>query len=132
MRDVAGDADEKRKGVLGGGDRVSAGGVHHDHATARGGIHIHIVHAHTGTADDAELRGGVEHGSGDFRLTADDESGKFGDDFDEFGFGQAGVHNDLKGAAVGEFINAALGNRIGHEDLGFGRGHFRNEMVRFV
>ena len=106
--------------MLGGGDRVSAGGIHHDHASARGGVHIDIVHPHPGTANDSELRSGLEDGGGDFRLTADDESGKFGDDFDEFGFRQAGINNDLEGAAIGEFVYAALRNGIGHEDLGFG------------
>ena len=106
--------------MLGGGDRVSTGGIHHDHATARGGVHIHIVHPHPGAADDSEFRSGLEDGGGDFRLTANNESGKFGDNFDEFGFGQAGIDYDLEGAAVGEFVYAALRNGIGHEDLGFG------------
>ena len=73
LRDVAGDTHEEREGMLGGRDRVAAGGVHDDHAMAGGGVHIDVVHTDSGAADDLELRGSFENGCGDLGLAANDE-----------------------------------------------------------
>ena len=42
--------------MLGDADGVSARRVHHQNAATRGGIHVHIVHADTRAANDAQLR----------------------------------------------------------------------------
>jgi len=100
--------------MLGGRDRVAAGRVHHNDPVARRSVHIHIVHANPGAADDLQFLRGIEHGGRDFRLAAHDQSGKFRDERDEFGFLEAGVDDDFEGAAGGEFFDTALGNRIGY------------------
>ena len=87
LRDVAGNADEEGKGMLGGGDGVSTGSVHDDDATARCGIHIDIVHAHACAADDLQICGSFQNSGGHFGLTADDESGELRDDFDNLSLG---------------------------------------------
>ena len=110
--------------MLGGGDGVSTGSVHDDDTTARCGIHIDIVHAHAGSADDLQICGGFQNSGGHFGLTADDESGEFRDDFNNLRLGQTGFNNNLESAADREFIDSTLRHGIGYEDFGSGKGHF--------
>ena len=124
LRDIAGDADKERKGMLGGGNGVATGSVHDDDTTTRCGIHIDIVHAHAGTTDDFEICGGLKDGGGHFGLAANDEGGKLWNDLDDLSLGQTGFDNNLESAAGGEFINSTLGHRIGYENFGSGKGHF--------
>ena len=124
LRDVASDTDKEGKGMLGGGDGIATGSVHDDDTTARCGIHIDIVHAHTGAADDLQVRSGLQNSGGDFGLAADDESREFRDDFDNLSLRQTGFDNNLESAAGGEFIDSTLGHGIGYENFGSGKGHF--------
>jgi hypothetical protein len=110
--------------MLGGGDGISPGSVHDDDPSACGGIHIDIVHTHTGATDDFEICGGFEDGCRHFGLAADDKRGELGDDLDDFRFRQAGFDDNLEGAADGEFIDTTLRHRIGDENFGSGKGHF--------
>ena len=41
-------------------------GVHHHDAPLRGGVHVHVVHAHARAADDAQFRRRLDHLAGDF------------------------------------------------------------------
>jgi hypothetical protein len=110
--------------MLGGGDGIATGSVHDDDTTARCGIHIDIVHSHTGATNDLQVRSGFQNSGGDFGLAADDESREFRDDFDNLSLGQAGFDNNLESAARGEFIDSTLGHGIGYENFGSGKGHF--------
>ena len=110
--------------MLGGGDGISSRSVHDDDTTTRCGIHIDIVHTHTSPANDFEICGGFKDGSSHFGLAADDESGKFGDNFDDLSLGQTGFDNNLESAAGGKFIDTTLRHRIGYENFGSGKGHF--------
>jgi hypothetical protein len=110
--------------MLGGGDGISTGSVHDDDTTARCGIHIDIVNANTGTADDLQIRGGFQNSGGHFGLTADHESGEFRDDFDNLSLGQTGFNNNLESASGGEFIDSTLRHGIGYENFRSGKGHF--------
>src|SRR3546814_636189 len=50
--------EHQRDGVLGGGDGVAVGRVHHDNSTSRGCRNVHVVDADAGAADDLQLVGG--------------------------------------------------------------------------
>ncbi len=130
LGNAAGNAHDEGKRVLGGRDRVAAGGVHHDYAVAGGGIDVHVVHTDARTADDFEFRSGIENGCRDFCLAAHDECGERGDDFEKLGFGKSGLDDDFEGASCGEFIDTALGNGIGDEDFQSGRWHFLLGFIR--
>jgi len=53
---LAGESDHKAQRQLGDGDRVSAGCVHDDDATAGRGFGIDVVHAHARADNHAKLR----------------------------------------------------------------------------
>ena len=59
--------------MLRGGDDVGGGGVHDQYATAGGRLHVNVVDAHAGPADDAELLAGLDDLGGDLGAAADDE-----------------------------------------------------------
>ena len=81
--------------MFGSGNRVSAWSIHDDHTLSGRRLDIDIVHTDPGTADDLEVRCGLEDLRCNLRLAANNKRGKFRDDFNEFGFGQAGVDNDF-------------------------------------
>ena len=55
--DVAGHRQHERQRVLGHGDGIGAGSVHHRNALAGGGIQIDVIDAHAGAPDDPQLTG---------------------------------------------------------------------------
>jgi hypothetical protein len=61
LRDLAGEREHHRDGVLGGGDGVAEGRVHHHDAARGGGGDVDVVDADAGAADDLEPRRGVQH-----------------------------------------------------------------------
>jgi hypothetical protein len=58
-------------GVLGRGDRVAEGRVHHDHAPRRRGFDIDVVDADAGAADDLEIAWPRPPGSSAVALVAE-------------------------------------------------------------
>ena len=66
----------------------------------------------------------LDHLGGGLRLAADDQRLEFADDFEQLLRLQADLHRHVEQAAVGEFINAALGDGIGDEDFGLGHGNW--------
>ena len=54
-RDLAAQREQHGNRVLGGGDRVAVGGIHHDNAALRRRCDVDIVDADAGPADDLEL-----------------------------------------------------------------------------
>ena len=120
--DFAGDRHEEREGVLGGGDGVSAGGVH-DHDAALGGcIDIDIVHANAGAADGFEVLGRGNDVGADLGLTADDEGRILGDYLEKLVVRQSRLEGDVELSAFGEGIDPALGDGVGDKNFRFGHG----------
>ena len=55
-RNLAGDREQQRDGVLAGRVAVRARGIEHQHTGARGGVEIDIVDADAGAGDDTQVR----------------------------------------------------------------------------
>ena len=53
-RDLAHQSEQHAHGVLGGRDHVAVGRVDHDHALARAGVDVDVVHADAGPAEDPQ------------------------------------------------------------------------------
>ncbi len=119
LRDGPGGRNQEGKRVFGGRDGVAVGRVHHDDAPARRGLDVHVVHAHAGAADHAQVGGGFEHFGGDFGLAAHDERGVAGDFCDQFAFGErlARVDVHFEQTALADFLDAARRNGIGNQDF---------------
>ena len=60
FRDLAGQRQHQRDGVLGGGDGIAEGRVHHDDALGGGGRDVDIVDADAGAADHLQVLGRCE------------------------------------------------------------------------
>ena len=100
------------------GDRVARGRVHHHDAALGGGFNIHIVHAHAGASDDAELGRGFEHVARHLGFGANDHRHRVGHDGQQFGFGQTlGQNDDLKFRSLLEQGDSFGGNRITNQYL---------------
>ena len=114
--DVAGGGTHESEGVLGGGNGVSGGRVHHNHAVGIGGITIDVVDADAGAANSLEPGGGGEDLGGDLGLGANDESIVFADDFQQF----VGREPDLEisgDVRMGiEKLNTDFRNRVGDQN----------------
>ena len=110
--DFARRAKQEREGVLGRGNRVAAGRVHHDHAAPRGRVHIDVVHADAGAPDHAQPRPGIHDGRRDFRLAAHDDAAELRDHFDQRRFAHSGVGGNVERAITRHLVDATLGNRI--------------------
>ena len=106
--------------MFGGGNRVPAWRVHHDHPSSGGLGHINIVDSHTGASDNPELRSSVQHHGGDFRLAADYDSAEIRNDFCQIGFAQAGLGRNFERAVARQFVDATLRNRIRDQNLRYG------------
>src|SRR5690606_31254880 len=78
-----GDGEHQCDGMLGGGDGVAEGRVHHDDAAARGGGDVDIVDADAGAADHLEVGGGSDQLLRDLGGRADGEAVILADDFEE-------------------------------------------------
>ena len=112
---MAREGQHQGQGLLGGGDGVALGGIHHQHAAAGGGLHIHVVHAHAGAADDAQLGGGLDHLSGDLGAGADHQALVVADDRLELLGWQTGAHIHL--GHLGEDVDPRLIDGIGNQNL---------------
>ncbi len=116
LGDFAGEGQEHREGQLGGGDGVPAGSVHHHDTPLGGGFDIDIVHAHSGAADHFQFGRGFHHLAGDFGLGTDHDGHGFGDEGNEFGFGQTLVeHGDFEFRPLLEQGNALGRNWVANQ-----------------
>ena len=66
LRDVAREGQNHGHGMFGGGNGISTGNVHDDHALTAGRRHIDIVDAHAGAPDDLYFLARGENLGGDF------------------------------------------------------------------
>ena len=72
--DLTGECEHQRDGMLGRGDRVAEGRVHHDHAALGRGLDIDVVDTDARPADDLEIGCGREHLGRDLGRGADREA----------------------------------------------------------
>ncbi len=120
LGDVARQRDEQRDGVLGGGDVVALGRVHH-HDAARGGArHVDVVDADPRAPDHAQLLGGVDHLGGHLGAAADHQAVGVADRLEQLVGSQARPVVDLEAGRPLEDLEALGGELVADEDLGHG------------
>ena len=121
--ELAGDGEHQGDGMLGGGDRIAEGRVHHDDALRGRRRHVDIVDADAGAADDAELRRGGEHLVADLGRRADGEAVIVADDGEELllVLAEIGLVVDVD-AAILEDLDGGLGELVGDENARGGHG----------
>ena len=112
---VARQRQHQGQGVLGRGDRVALGRIHHDHAPLGGGRHIHVVDTNAGAANDAQLGGGLDDVGGHLGAGADHQGVVLADDRLELCRRQAGAHIHL--GHLGEDVDPRLIDGIGNQNL---------------
>ncbi len=83
LGELAGERHHHRDGVLGGGDRIAEGRVHHDDALLGRSRDIDIVDADAGAADDLEVLGRRDDLLGDLGGRADGEAIIVADDLEQ-------------------------------------------------
>ena len=115
--------------MFGGGDGISAWGIHDDDATFGGGIDIDIIDSDACASDDFEMGSGVNDLGGGFGFAADDEAVKFADDGEEFIGFEAEIDGDIEKFTVAKLINTALGDGIGDKDFRFWHKISKNEVA---
>ena len=107
---------EHEEGQFRRGDGVAAGRVHHDDAPGRGGVHIDVIDAHAGAANDFQLRGGLEDFLGHLRFRTDDNGVRVRDERQEFGLGETLVEDGhFEFRALLEQGNSLGRNRIANQ-----------------
>ena len=124
LGDVAGERHHQGEGVLGRGNGVTAGRVHHDDAVFGGDGDVDVVDPDPGASDGAEDAGtGFDDGAGDLHARAHDDAFVVRCVFDEFGLAEPEFDVDDEAGRL-EKLNAFIGNRIADEDaaLAHGRG----------
>ena len=115
--DFAGEREQHRDGMLGGGDRIAERRVHDDDAARRGGGHVDRVDADPGAADDLEAgQRGVQDRRGDLGRAAHREPVIIADDRRQLVGRQAGLLVDLD-AALAEDRRGARVHLVGDQDL---------------
>ena len=82
LRNSSCDRKQKRKGMFGGGNGVSAGRIEHDNSASGRGFNIDIVYADPGATDYAQTRSGIQDLGGDFRFAAHDDGAELRDKID--------------------------------------------------
>ena len=130
LRDLAGERHHHGDRVLGGGDRVAEGRVHHDDPARRGGGDVDVVHADPGAADHPErvgLRDDLGRGLGG---RADGEPVIPGDPRGEGVriLSEIGLEIGLD-PAVAEDLHGGVGKLVGNQDLGHRKCSFRRTRV---
>ena len=73
LGNVAGLGENQTQSVLGCGNGVGSGRIHHHDASSRGSFGVHIVDSDAGPCDDLQLLGGCQHFFCDLRLRTHDE-----------------------------------------------------------
>ena len=102
LRDLAGQREHQGDGVLGGGDRVAEGRVHHDDALGGRGRDVDIVDADAGAADDLQVLGRGENLRRHLGGRADGEAVIVADDLEQLVLvlAEIGLEVDLDAAVL--------------------------------
>ena len=122
LRNLARYGEQQRKRVFGSRDSISAWRVQHDDATARRCLNVDVIHSDTRAAHDTQFVTGIQNFGRDLCLAAYHQCAKRRNQVDKFTLVQAGFNRDLQRVLAREFVNPALRNGIGDEDLR--RSHF--------
>jgi hypothetical protein len=117
--DLAGDGEHHGDGVLGGGDRVAEGRVHHHDPARGGGGEVDIVDADAGAADDLESVGLLQQRGGGLRGGADGEAVIAADRGGQRLriLAELGAEIDVD-AALSEDGDGGVGQGVGNQNLG--------------
>ena len=121
QRDLPGQRQHQCDRVLGGGDRVAEGRVHHDDALGGGGLDVDVVDANAGAADHLQLVGLGDQLLGDLGRRADGEAVIVADDLLELVLGKAGLHVDGD-TAILEDLHGCRRQVVGDQYAGSGVG----------
>ncbi len=116
---LAGQREHHGDGVLGGGDRVAEGGVHHHDPSGGGGWDVDVVDADAGAADDLEARGRGDDVLVGLGVGADDQAVVIADHGDQLVFREAGLDVGVD-AALAEDLDGGGAEGVGDEDAGHG------------
>ena len=141
FRQLAGEGEDQGDGVLGGGDGVAEGGVHHHDPGLGGGGNVDIVDADARPADDLQRLCRRDHVGVGLGGGTDGQTVILTDDLQEFSLGQAGLHIGLHAAGLedgegggGEFIcDQDLGRHVGllcSKGLGRAEARLRTRAAR--
>ena len=117
LRNFARNTKQQGKCMLGSGNGVPARCVQHNNAAACGCLYIYIVHPHSGTADDAQFRTGIQNVRDDFGLAAHHQRAECRNDLDKFTLLQAGFNCDLQRIIARKLVHSVLRNGVSDEDL---------------
>src|SRR5262249_24703101 len=102
--DLTGEREHQADRVLGGGDGIAVGRVHHDHALGGRCREVDVVDPDAGAADHLEPRGAVEQLGGDLGGGAHGQAVELAEDVGELILVEAGLDGDVD-AAVGENLH---------------------------
>ena len=123
-RNLAGQRKHQRNRMLGRGDRVAEGRVHHDDATRGRGRNIDVVDADAGAADDLEVRGAFQElrrglgGRADGKaVIVADHGGKL-----VLVLAEIGIEGHVD-AAILEDLHGGGRQGVGNQNAGLGSGH---------
>jgi hypothetical protein len=119
LRNLPGQRQHHRERVLGGGDGVAIGRVHHDDAAAGGGGDIDIVDADAGAADDFQVGRGGDDLRRDLGGRTDGEPIIGGDGGEQrlLVLAEIGQVVDVD-AAVAENLDSGFGELVGDKNAG--------------
>ncbi len=79
--------------MLGGAERIAAGGIHYQDSLARRLRDVDIIHADTRPGDTLEFAGIAQHFLGHFRAAPDYQAVMFADDICQLIFADAGLND---------------------------------------
>jgi len=117
LGNVARQGDHQRQGVLGGGDVVALGRVHHHDAPGGGRGDVDVVDADARPADHLQLLGPGDHVRRDLGAAADHQALDVGDEFEQFVGADPGALDHLEPGRLLEHLDALRRKRIRYEDL---------------
>ena len=107
LGDLARQSHEHREREFRGGDRIAAGGVHHDDSALGSGIDINVVHANAGPAHHAQLRRCFHHFPSHLGFRTHHHGFRFANNGQQFGFGEPLLqHGHPKSGLLPEVVNA--------------------------
>jgi len=110
LRDVPGEGEHHRHGVLGCGKSISLGRIRHDDALLRGRFHVDIINTCPCTADEPEPPPSIDDPCGYIRAAPHDESIILPDYLHELILGEVGF--DIDRALPAQNFQAFIGQGI--------------------
>ena len=125
LRNLSRNTKQQGECMFCGGNGIAARRVEHNNATLCRRLDIDVIYANAGAADHAQLRAGIQDISSDFGLTPHNKCTELWNKIDKFALAEAGFDRDLERVVARKFVDPALRNRIGDENLGRSHSSFR-------